>query len=135
MSLDRLLGSWRISMQHVAMPEPVAGHHRYERVLDGAFVMSHSTYDHPDFPNAVSVLDEGRCSYFDVRGVTRIFDLEVNESGFSMIRRDNDFWQRSQLDFVTPDAIQGTGENSLDSGASWQHDYSISFTRSRVIRQ
>lgn len=129
MSLDRVLGTWKFSMQHVAMAEPVAGEHRYERVLEGAFILLHSTYEHPEFPDAIALLDENECHYFDVRGVTRTFDLEVDDSGWSMIRRDLDFWQRSTTRFLGPDAMEGTGENSLDDGATWQHDYSISYTR------
>lgn len=129
MSLDGLLGTWHFDMRHVAMPEPISGQQRYERVLDGAFVLLHWTYDHPDFPDAIAVLDDRRLHYFDVRGVTRLFDLEVGDSGWTMIRRDSDFWQRSTITFSDRDSMNGTGQNSYDSGASWQHDFSISYTR------
>jgi hypothetical protein len=129
MSLDRLLGSWDITMQHVAKREPVAGKQRYEWVLDGAFLMQDSTYEHPEFPDAIAMLDDTSCHYFDVRGVTRLFDLEIDESGWSMIRRDADFWQRSAVTFVGADAMDGTGENSYDGGATWQHDFSLSYAR------
>src|SRR3954447_12019435 len=127
MSLDRLLGSWDVSMRHVAMPEPVAIRHHFERVLSDAFVMLRSTCDHPDFPDAIALLDESRYHYFDVRGVTRIFDFHVDDAGWSMIRRDPDFWQRSAVRFVGADAMDGTGENSHDGGVTWQHDYAISY--------
>jgi hypothetical protein len=129
MSLDRLLGTWDVAMRHVAMSEPVEGQQRYERVLDGAFVMQHWTYDHPDFPDAIAMLDTGTCHYFDVRGVTRQFDLTIDASGWTMIRRDADFWQRSAVSFAGPDTMEGTGENSYDGGATWQHDFSITYTR------
>jgi hypothetical protein len=129
MSLDRLLGTWDISLRHVSVPEPVAGRQRYERVLAEAFVLLSATYDHPDFPDALALLDESRCHYFDVRGVTRTFDLEVDHSGWTMIRRDADFWQRSGASFTGPDAMAGRGENSHDRGASWQDDFTISYTR------
>ena len=129
MSLDRLLGTWKFTMRHVAMEEPIAGQQRYERVLEGAFLMLHSSYDHPDFPDAIAILAEDTCHYFDVRGVTRLFDLEIGDSGWTMIRRDADFWQRSETRSLGPDAMEGTGENSFDGGATWQHDYSISYAR------
>jgi hypothetical protein len=131
MPLERLLGSWDVAMQHVAMPGPVHGRQRYERVLDGAFVMLHATYEHPDFPDAISLLDGTACHYFDVRGVQRTFDLEVTAEGWSMVRRDPDFWQRSSVRFVGAEAMEGTGENSHDGGTSWQHDFSLSWTRTR----
>lgn len=129
MSLERLLGTWDFTMRHAALPEPVSGRQRYERVLDGAFVMLHWTYEHPDFPDAVAVLDQRSLHYFDVRGVIRVFDLAFDDSGWSMIRRDEDYWQRSSARFVGADATEGTGENSHDSGDTWEHDYSISCVR------
>lgn len=129
MSLDLLLGTWDITMRHVAVSEPVVGRQRYERVLSGAFVRLEWTYDHPDFPDAIAILDERTCHYFDVRGVTRVFDLEIDGSGWQMIRRDADVWQRSSATFVGTDAMEGTGENSHDGGATWQHDFAISYVR------
>lgn len=116
-------------MLHTAMAEPVAGMQRYERVLDGAFLMLHWTFEHPEFPDAVALLDESTFHYFDVRGVTRVFDLEVGDSGWSMIRRDTDFWQRSAATFTSSDLMEGTGENSHDEGVTWQHDFSITYRR------
>ena len=129
MSLDRLLGTWDFTMTHSALPEPVSGLQRYERVLDGAFVMLHWTYHHPDFPDAIALLDDRTYHYFDVRGVTRVFELTIDDSGWAMIRRDKDFWQRSAGRFRGTDAIDGTGENSFDAGVTWQHDFSMSYAR------
>ncbi|MDQ1687789.1 MAG: hypothetical protein QOK42_764 [Frankiaceae bacterium] len=129
MSLDRLLGTWDCTMRHVAVAEPVRGRQRYERVLDDAFVMLHWTYEHPDFPDAIAVLNEDSYSYFDVRGVTRVFDFSIDDSGWSMIRHGDDFWQRSAASFIGADRMEGTGENSHDGGVTWQHDYSISYAR------
>ena len=129
MSLDRLLGTWDVTMRHVAVPEPVTGQQRYERVLDGAFVVLHWTYDAPEFPDALAVLDEHSCHSFDVRGVTRTFEMHVDDAGWSMSRTGEDFWQRSSAAFLGTEAMEGTGENSYDGGATWQHDFSISYVR------
>jgi len=129
MSLDRLLGTWNFTMSHSALSEPVSGRQRYERVLNGAFVMLHWAYDHPEFPDAIAMLDERAYHYFDVRGVTRVFDLAIDDSGWAMIRRDEDFWQRSAGRFRGTDAIDGKGENSFDAGHTWQHDFSMSYAR------
>ena len=129
MSLDRLLGTWSYSMQHVQMTTPVTGEFCFERVLAGAFVMMHSTCSHPDFPDAIGLLDDTTYSTFDVRGVRRVFDLVVDDVGWSTIRRDEDFWQRSSVRFVGDDAMEGTGENSHDQGSTWDHDYAIALRR------
>jgi hypothetical protein len=129
MWLDRLLGTWDVAMRHVALPEPVTGRHRYERVLDGAFVMLQVTYDQPEFPDAIALLDEHTWHSFDVRGITRVFDLEPGPAGWAMVRRDPDFWQRSTTTFCGSDAMHGVGENSSDAGATWEHDFTLDCTR------
>ena len=131
MSLDRLLGTWNVTMRHVAMEEPVPIRHHFEQVLDAAFVMLRSTCEHPDFPDAIALLEPTKYHYFDVRGYTRVFDLQIDDAGWSMIRRDPDFWQRSAVTFVGADAMEGTGENSHDGGATWEHDYAISYSRAQ----
>ncbi len=129
MSLDRLLGSWVFSMNHSLMSEPVGGRLRYERVLDGAFLMLHWSYNHPDFPDAVALLDEHSYHYFDVRGVIRIFDFGIDESGWSMSRLDGEFSQRTAGRFRGPDAMECMGEYSRDLGVTWHQDFTMTCTR------
>lgn len=131
MSLDRVLGTWDVTMHHVQVTEPVTGRQHYERVLDGAFVMLRWTQDHPDFPDAIALVDESSFHHFDVRGMARVFDLEVDEEGWSMIRRDPDFWQRSRTRFVDAETMEGIGENSHDGGQTWEPDFTLSYRRTR----
>jgi hypothetical protein len=128
-TLDDLLGSWRISMRHVQRDEAVSGHQRYERVLGGAFVLLDWTYDDPDFPDALALLQDGTMQYFDVRGVHRTFDLAFTDSGWTSLRKAADFWQRSAVSRVGPREMTGTGENSHDEGVTWVHDFDITYTR------
>jgi hypothetical protein len=129
MSLDRLLGSWLITMQHSQVPTPITGRQQYERVLDGAFVMLRWTYAHPDFPDAIAIVDEHSYNYFDVRGVIRVFDFAIDEFGWSMTRLDETFSQRASARFTGEDTIDGNGEYSENSGATWHHDYSLTYQR------
>jgi hypothetical protein len=129
MSLQKLVGTWRVDMRHVALEQPAIGRHSYEQVLDGAFVLLRATNEHPEVPDAMSLLTGSTCHYFDVRGVARTFDLTVDDEGWQIIRRDPDFWQRSSVRFVGADAMEGAGDNSHDGGVTWQHDFSITYTR------
>ena len=128
-ALDRLLGTWEFTMHHSAMSVPVTGRQRYERVLDGAFVLQHWTYDHPDFPDAIALLSDDRYHYFDVREITRVFELEVDDAGWSMIRLDEDFSQRYTARFCGPDVMESTGEMSHDNGVTWQPDFTMTYQR------
>lgn len=116
-------------MHHSAMAEPVTGRQRYERVLDEAFVRLDWTYDHPDFPDALALLSEEKMWYFDVRGVTRLFDLQFDDDGWSAVRIVAGFSQRSTVRLVGADAMDTVGEYSEDLGATWQHDYTMSSVR------
>jgi hypothetical protein len=127
--LDRLLGTWEVTMQHSDMSEPVTGRQRYERVLDGAFVLQRWTYDHPDFPDAMAMISETRFHHFDVRGITRVFEFEVDDAGWSMIHLDEDFSQRQTARFRGPNVIESTGERSYDAGYTWQPDYTMTYQR------
>jgi hypothetical protein len=129
MSLDRLLGTWDITMHHSAMAEPVTGRQRFERVLDGAYVLLTWTYDHPDFPDAMALLSDEKMYYFDVRGITRVFDLQIDHAGWSMVRLDPEFSQRYTARFGGPNAMDTNGEYSKDRGATWQHDFTMTSTR------
>jgi hypothetical protein len=129
MSLDRLLGSWTFTMNHSELSEPVTGRHRYERVLDGAFVMLRWSYDHPDFPDAIAMLDEKTYSYFDVRGVIRVFDFAIDDTGWSTTRLDDVFSQRTVGRFTGPDAVDCIGERSDDRGTTWQRDFTLRMMR------
>ena len=98
-------------------------------MLDGAFVLQQWTYDHPDFPNAMALLSDDRYHYFDVRGITRVFELKVDDAGWSMIRLDEDFSQRQTARFCGPDLIESTGEMSRNNGVRWQPDFTMTYQR------
>ena len=128
-ALDRLLGAWEFTMHHSAMSGPVTGRQRYERVLDGAFVLQHWTYDHPDFPDAMALLSDDRYHYFDVRGITRVFEFEIGDADGRWSA-----WTRTSRNatphaFRGPDAMESTGEMSHDSGLTWQPDFTMTYQR------
>jgi len=129
--MDRLIGEWNITMHHSEFAQPVTGRQRYERVLGGAFILLHWEYDHPDFPNAMAFLDESHFSYFDVRGIVRDFDARFDEDGWSMTFLDDGFSQRSVGVFDGDNSIEANGDRSTDRGATWQHDFTISYARVR----
>ena len=116
-------------MHHSDMSEAVTGRQRYERVLDGAFVLQQWTYDHPDFPDAMALISEHRYYYFDVRGITRFFDFDVDDAGWSMIHLDEDLSQRQTARFHGPDVMDSTGEKSHDAGVTWHPDFTMTYRR------
>ena len=118
--LDLLLCTWHTTMHHTAISEPVIGLQADERVQDGAHVLLPWTYDHPDFPGAMAMLSDRAYDSFDVRGVTRVFDLTADQAGWSIVLVDPGFSQRRRTTFTGPDSMDGTGELSDDAGGTWQ---------------
>ncbi|MCW2785567.1 MAG: hypothetical protein JWP74_2084 [Marmoricola sp.] len=129
MALDRLLGTWQITMKHRAVTTPIIGQQRYERVLDDAYVLLDWTYEHPDFPDALALLSEVEMHYFDVRRVTRVFTLEWNADGWSTVHLDPTFSQRYTARFEEPGSIVTDGEYSDDGGMTWHHDFTMNSLR------
>jgi hypothetical protein len=127
--LDRLVGEWATTMRHEHVAEPVAGRHRYERVLDGAFVRLTAAYEHPDFPDAQAFLWDTGYHYFDVRGVVRVFDFALDADGWTMTWLDPGMSQRAAYRLTGPDTIEATGEASDDTGTTWRPDWSMTLRR------
>ncbi|CAN5175533.1 hypothetical protein BH09PAT1_BH09PAT1_7360 [soil metagenome] len=69
-------------------------------------------------------------SYYDARGVSRIFDMTFNNGIWKSWREDSDFYQRFEY-MISKDgnSIEGKGEISHDSGKTWDHDFNITYTR------
>lgn len=129
-SLDFLLGDWAIEIRHPLIDDPVLGRVVVQPL--GAFIVQHSTVEHPDFPDSVSVLDGSKMHYFDTRGVARLLDVELADDTFTLSREPkdaSDFWQRF-IGEVKDDGgtIEGRWETSND-GTSWKLDFPISWTK------
>jgi hypothetical protein len=103
-ALEPFIGAWAVEARHVAMPDTVIrGRSMFEWWGDRAFVLHHSTLDHPDFPDSISVVgatqpDGGLAQhYFDTRGVHRLFDMTFERGVWTMDRKAvdaKDFDQR-----------------------------------------
>ena len=128
-SLERLIGTWAFTMRHVAVSEAITGSQAYETVLDGAFLQQRWHYDHPEFPDAISLLSPTHMHYFDVRGITRVFELKSDETGWSIVRLDADFGQRMSFRFEDAGRMTGAGELSHDEGTTWVPDFTMEWTR------
>jgi hypothetical protein len=141
-----LVGDWRTEATHRAFPGLIVrGTTRFEALGTGGFLVMRSETDHPDFPDAVSVIgDTGglRMHYFDDRGVHRIYEVQLNAESFSysLIRRgsgtefaagDPGFWQRFTGRFAdNGNRIDGMAQMSKDN-VVWEDDLGITFWRTR----
>ena len=68
-------------------------------------------------------------SYFDERGISRKYDVTVDDDGFTMQRTDPKFSQRMTFKIEADgNRIVSKGEMSRDGG-NWEGDLSLIFER------
>jgi hypothetical protein len=136
-SLTVLVGEWTSAATHPASPGLVVPGRASVAWLEGErFLLQRTQSDHPEFPDALSVLgetDEGLVShYFDSRGVHRIYRLGFDDGIWRLWRNEPGFNQRFTGTFDDDgDRIVGVWEVSPD-GSDWERDLEITFSRRRV---
>lgn len=129
-----LIGEWRTSGTHPLVPgERLEGRTLFAWIEGGAFLMMRSEIDHPLFPSGLAIIgsDDHAGSfamlYFDQRGTSRLFEVEVGEGEVSW-RRDDPKLSQSLTIRAEGEALVSTGRMS-ENGGEWKDDLSQHFTR------
>jgi len=131
---DPLVGRWWTEMAHRALPETVRGTVDVEWLEGGAYLLQRSRTDHPEVPDAVTVLgpdadgEELRLEYFDSRGVRRTYVPSF----------DGTTWRLESLVSAFPQRFAGTvaddgqtidGVWQLIEDATWVDDARVTYRR------
>jgi hypothetical protein len=133
---DRFIGRWETEGAHPMLPgEAIRGTSTFEWLEGGRFVLWRSHYDHPEIPDAVTIIGvtDGQLSmhYFDQRGVYRVYAASLDETAWRYWRDASapDFCQRFTGTFSDDgDTITGHGELSKD-GNMWEGDLDLTYHR------
>jgi len=131
--LQGLIGEWETQGTHPAVPETLHGHISFQWHEGGAFIIMHSEIDHKDFPDGVAIFASDNDAntlfmcYFDERGISRKYDLQVNGKQVKWERIDPKFSQRVTMN-ISDNQIITKGEMS-QNGADWEKDLSLDCTR------
>jgi hypothetical protein len=135
-SLSFLIGKWNVEMVHSALPQLLNWEDSFEWVED-SFIMWHWQGKN-EVPKSTSIIgrNENKSGnmytmlYYDVRGVSRIMEMSFESGIWRHLRLDSDFSQRFEgIVSKDGDVINGKGEVSKNSGKTWVHDFSITYTR------
>jgi hypothetical protein len=146
--LNRLVGSWTTEATHPALPGVVVhGTVNIEWLEGERFLIQRSRTDHPEFPDAMSVIGnmahalgdaaeadktaESKLSmhYFDSRGVFRSYDATIEDSDWRLSREDPTFPQRF-AGKLSSDGNTLTGTWELREGdGPWRSDLRITYRR------
>ena len=137
--LEVLVGDWNTEMSEMSFaPDPSARVHgqvSFEWIEGGAFLMMHMGAEHSPFPSAIEIIgrDESvetySVLYFDSRGVSRIYEMSLDNGVWKMWRNSPGFSQRFMGTFSTDvNTITARREKSND-GITWEHDFNLTYTR------
>ena len=140
----RLIGRWTTDATHPYLPgAAIRGSGEIEWLDGERFLVFRSSYDHPEIPNAISIIgdtDGLRMHYFDSRGVHRIYEVTVSKDGWeitmsrhapagSFASADGAFSQRLRFSFEDQDrTMSGKGRLSHDD-VNWEDDLQITYQR------
>jgi hypothetical protein len=144
-ALDVLVGTWTTVATHVAMPGvTLRGETRFHWLEGAKFLIQRAHCDHPDIPDAMSVLgfmdadrveetdaprSQLRMHYYDTRGVFRTFDMTIDNTTWAFSNDAPGFSQRFRGTISDDGAtIEGTWELCKD-GVHWNKDVEITYRR------
>src|SRR3954470_8680033 len=128
-----LIGTWDSEAKHRAVDEIVTGHVTYEWLESGHFVVLRSHNDHPQFPDAISIIgapEEGEglvLEYFDSRGVRRTYNVAI-EDGVMRWWRDAPGFHQRLVARLGDDGFEAEFELAETPG-DWQHDMKVTYRR------
>lgn len=139
-SLAVLIGEWEIEISAFEA-DPSArfhGHTSFRWLEGGAFLQQHAQVPGTDFPSVTAVIgpdDEAGifCMlYFDSRGVSRIYQMSLEQRRLTLWRDFPGFSQRFVALFNADySMITGSWEKSTD-GSSWEHDFDIRYVKINI---
>jgi hypothetical protein len=133
-AFDPLVGEWTIEATHPMLPSTaIKGGMTYEWLEGERFLVQRSRYDHPDIPDAISVIgfadEELTAHYFDARGVFRIYRIAMEGSTLRMWRDEPGFSQRLEAKLSDDGStLAGASQLSRDD-ETWADDLAITYTR------
>jgi hypothetical protein len=149
--LNRLVGTWATEATHPAVPGVIVHGTAAIEWLEGErFLIHRARTDHPDFPDAISIIGSTerdrvdsaasigpatgynphlRMHYFDSRGVFRIYEVGIDDDSWRLWRDAPGFSQRFTGMFVdSGNTIVGRWQVSRDE-LHWDDDLEITYRR------
>ena len=151
--LERLVGTWTTEATHPAMPGVVVhGTAVFEWLEGRRFLMHRARTDHPDFPDALSIIGQMehdridgadskvpavsawplRMHYFDSRGVFRVYQTRIADAAWEFWRDAAGFSQRFTGRFADGgDTIVGRSQLCTDD-VHWADDLAITYRRQKA---
>jgi len=134
--LSVLIGTWSTTGTHPLVPGTTfLGRTSFARMAGGAFLIMQSEIDEPEIPSGIAIFGtddtSGECSmlYFDERGVSRRYQVSMQDNVWKWWRDSPEFSQRCATT-IAPDGrtMVSRGQYSRNGG-DWEPDLALTYTR------
>lgn len=135
--LDVFVGEWAVATS--LAPDPAAAPRArtsFEWLSGRRFLVQRWEVDLPEAPDGIAIIgldpekDGFLQHYFDSRGVQRVYEMTFEGGLWTLERDGSDFSQRFAATFSGDGStIEGAWEISHDDGATWEHDFDLTYTR------
>ena len=134
--LEMFIGDWNTIGSHLYMPNIVLhGRVRFEWLEGGSFLMMRSEVDEPRIPSGIAIIGSDDAAagyfmlYFDERGVSRRFDVGLENNVLRWSRNAPGFFQIIEAAIVDGNQMIGKSMLSKDDGLTWENDSEMTYTR------
>ena len=138
--MEFFIGHWKMEVIHPHLqPNPISGQTNFEW-LNEKYVIQRTQIAKEEFPDNTIIYDcnpdtgQYLAHYFDTRGVTRLYQMSLENGQWKLWRDEADF---SPLDFYqrftgkidgTEKVIESAWEQS-DDGKNWHADFKIIYQK------
>jgi hypothetical protein len=134
--LDTLAGRWTVEVYLPGNPpKEVGGETVFEWLGEGYFLVMRSEEGASEFPTSMAIigcdgsLDEYTMLYYDSRGVSRVYEMSLDDEEWKLSRDESGFSQRFTGRFDDDgNTIKAYWEKSSD-GVNWDLDFDMIYTR------
>ena len=138
--LEPFVGEWTVEGIHPDVAtEAIRGRSVFEWWEGRTFLMHRSTFEHPDFPDSISVIGATQSGgglaqhYFDTRGVHRVYNMTFDRGVWTLTRKaagPDDFDQQLNAKFsVDGKTITAEWERTDPGARQMKHDFALTYTR------
>ena len=137
-NLQFLPGAWDMELSDASfLPDPHAtasGSVTFEWIEEGAALLMRMGDAAPPTATWIIGRDDSEPDYHvlyaDDRGVSRVYRMSFSAGTWRMWRDTPEFSQRFDAEVSADQAeIKGSWQKSFDSGTTWDHDFTIRYSR------
>jgi len=135
-NLDILVGEWELEgVWPHDPPRALHGQASFQWIEGGAFLLYQTQIDRPEFPGTTAIIGPDDVAetysmlYFDSRGVSRIYEMSLEDGVWKLWRNWPGYSQRFVGRFDEDQNTITTRWEKSTNGLEWEHDFDLVYKR------